>query len=67
MVKRITLKNLNDDEILENKQSAKRVTVGELKQYMSDKKKNKYDGEWYLLDDSRFRKIDLKLDNRDYK
>lgn len=59
MSKDISLYDLNDDEIVENKQSGVKVTAEVLKGYILNGKKNKYDGEWYLLDISRFNKFDL--------
>ena len=58
MSKKESLYDLNDDEMLENKQSGVKVTAKVLKGYILNGENNKYDGEWYLVDDSRFRSFD---------
>lgn len=54
MSKDISLYDLNDDEIVENKQSGVKVTAEVLKGYILNGKKNKYDGEWYLVYNKKF-------------
>lgn len=59
MSKGKSLYGLNDDEMLENKQSGVKVTARVLKGYILNGENNKYDGEWYLVDNGRFRSFDL--------
>lgn len=50
MSKDVSLYDLNENELVENKQSGKKVTAGVLKGYIARGKKNQYDGEWYVVD-----------------
>lgn len=50
MSKEKSLYDLNDDEMLENRQSGVKVTARVLKDYILNGKQNKYEGEWYLVD-----------------
>lgn len=49
MSKEKSLYDLNDDEMLENRQSGVKVTARVLKGYILNGKQNKYEGEWYLV------------------
>lgn len=54
MSKEESLYDLNDDEMVENQQSGVKVTAEVLKGYILNGKKNKYDGDWYLVENKKF-------------